>query len=133
MEASAAQGQMKKTVEAGCDSFAAVSLSQMGNMWPRTAKSAATASAVRRHDRHQAKRDSRQARQPPLSTSRMKVAMPRPRAPLRMTLVAPMLPLPMERTILFAEDAHQQVAKGNGPQQIRYRRDGSRKNHNDRV
>jgi hypothetical protein len=36
--------------------------------------------------------------------------------------------------ILFAEDAHEEVTKGDGPQQVRYDRDGAkRKNHNERV
>src|ERR1039458_2745943 len=74
--------------------------SQLGNMCPKTAQRAASASTLRwgtEGSRGEATKAPSSTAAAPLAASRTKVAAPRPFPPERNTLVAPMLPLPTVR------------------------------------
>ena len=58
----------------------------------------------------------------PFSTSSRNVTAPRPFEPERITLVAPMLPLPFSRMSSLRKNAHQQISKRNRPEKVRYQR-----------
>ena len=128
----------KKDAKAGGHAFAAAETQPEVNMWPRTAKRAASAWASRIEAERGQEADERAAAQPDRGAALEHVEKKRGRAQAfaagAQHIGGANVAAAHGADVLAAEDAHQQVSRGDGPEQISGGRDGdARKEHNERV